>query len=99
LKTPDRTGNPALDATVQNIVRDFARIVPTGSDMTGRTDASTIEFIVPHRMGEKPDFFIYFPWSDIRVFATEENQRKWTTTSIAVTASAAGVVTLFVGKL
>lgn len=95
MKRPHKTGDARIDSAIQQTVRDLPRIVPCGRV----TIAGTDEFTVTHGLGETPDFFTYIPWSDLRIYATEVNQSKWTDRLIALTSSAAGTATLFVGKL
>jgi hypothetical protein len=95
MKKPQATGDARIDAAIRQTVRDLPRVYECE-----RTDISgTDEFTVRHGLGEVPDFYIINPWSDIRVYATEENRSKWTANLIALTATGSGTATIYVGKL
>jgi hypothetical protein len=94
MKRPTATGDARTDAAIRSTVRDLPRIVECG-----RVETATDAFVVTHKLNEVPDFWIWLPWTDITIFASETLQAQWTKTQIVLAASAAGTGTLFVGKL
>ena len=100
MKTAKKTGMPAVDTAIEDTVRDFIRWVPVGTD-GGRYYVVTAgaEFSVQHKAGEKPVTIHSHAWQEGQVFATEDNQKKWTKDSVALTASVAGDYTIFVGVI
>jgi len=96
MKRPKKTGDPNVDAAIQDTVRDLPRLVSCG-----RVDIVTAgaPFTVPHKLGEVPDLFDYVAWTDLNVFATDTLQAQWTKDTIVLCSSVAGTITLFVGKL
>lgn len=94
MKRPQKSGDARIDTAIQQTVKDLPRVLDCG-----RVDiAGTSEFTVAHSLGEVPDFYIANPWSDIRIYATETNQSKWTDRIIVLTSSGAGTATVKVGK-
>lgn len=94
MRTPAKTGNAGFDAAIADTVRDLPRVVSCG-----RVETDTIVFTVRHKLGVKPDFYLWNSWTDIRVFASDELQAQWTRDLIVLCASAQGTINLFVGKL
>lgn len=94
MKRPKKTGDQVVDAAIAATVRDLPRVVSCGS-----IAVTTAPLSVAHTLGETPDFWIANPQSDVRVFASEASRLTWSPTNITIEASAAGTVTLFVGKL
>jgi len=94
MKRPKKTGDQVVDVAIAATVRDLPRVVSCGN-----IAATTAPLSVPHTLGETPEFFISNPHANVNVFASEASRLTWSPSNITIEASAAGTVTLFVGKL
>jgi len=96
MKTPKPTGDATVDAAMRDSFRDLPRWIDCG-----QVDVVTAgaPISVPHRLGSVPEFFVAMKTTDMEVFATEDLQRQWTSTSVVVVPTVATPFRLYVGKL